>query len=691
MMPISFATSTPAVISAPAGNAIPTTVTVTTPAPKPTATSVPSVTPITMYLYYGLRNDQVKTLQSILISYGDLTSSATGYSALTVKAVQQFQCANSIVCTGGVGWGYVGAKTRAALNAAMSNPGLSTSLPATSTADVSSLQAKSRRSNFSCRRCKNRRPIKKIRNPTMKKILLGIAINLLAVGACVPLAFAATPVVLSAKIVGPNTVDIVFSEPVTTNMASFSNFAGALSGETLVGMNGGGTNTIVLTFSGNNFPAGSSGSLYVSGSTMSVSDGSPFTGGGVSVIDGRAPSLISFGISSTNGLSALGAAGNTLTLTYSMSGSLANTQVIIAGHSFVPSGNGMGPYTLTYTLSTQDASFSSIPVVVAYTDAYGNTGTMNFAFNNSVTASTNTSNGGTLPVISSITSNARTPGYLKVGDTITFTLVPLSQTQNGHVTGAYNGQTLNWTTANNGITYTGTYTVMTGASDQTIPVQIGGVTLTDQYGNTSLPASDSDIAKMISANPPSIYESIPIPSATGNPNPGYTFTSNENGTITFGGDCISPTTDANRGQNTITFINLSAGLHSNCTITVTDSAGNISNVLRVTSFTVLGPGVGNSTPVVTTPAATTQPTQTATSGGNSTAATTTTYSFTIFLGIGSTGTQVTELQNYLLQKGFFTGTATGYYGAQTSAAVKKYQTAHGLTPAGYVGREHGRT
>ncbi len=59
--------------------------------------------------------------------------------------------------------------------------------------------------------------------------------------------------------------------------------------------------------------------------------------------------------------------------------------------------------------------------------------------------------------------------------------------------------------------------------------------------------------------------------------------------------------------------------------------------------------------------------------------------FTEFLSVGSEDGQVTALQQYLLQKGFYSGPVTGYYGALTEEAVEKYQTAHGIDPAGYVG------
>jgi len=71
--------------------------------------------------------------------------------------------------------------------------------------------------------------------------------------------------------------------------------------------------------------------------------------------------------------------------------------------------------------------------------------------------------------------------------------------------------------------------------------------------------------------------------------PNCTFSSDEAGTITYGGSCSSVTTSATIGNNTITLSSLSVGTYSNCTITVTDSAGNASNTLAIPSFTVAEP------------------------------------------------------------------------------------------------------
>lgn len=57
------------------------------------------------------------------------------------------------------------------------------------------------------------------------------------------------------------------------------------------------------------------------------------------------------------------------------------------------------------------------------------------------------------------------------------------------------------------------------------------------------------------------------------------------------------------------------------------------------------------------------------------------------LTMGSSGSEVTTLQNFLIQKGFtIPAGATGYFGAQTRGALAAYQLANGITPsAGFFG------
>lgn len=94
----------------------------------------------------------------------------------------------------------------------------------------------------------------------------------------------------------------------------------------------------------------------------------------------------------------------------------------------------------------------------------------------------------------------------------------------------------------------------------------------------------------------------------------------------------------------------------------------------------------------TTPTTQTTQTTAATTAttGATTAATAETggvYNFTKYLAVGSSGTEVTELQTLLKSLGYFTySTITGYYGPATQAAVIAYQKANSLAPyPGYVG------
>jgi len=81
-------------------------------------------------------------------------------------------------------------------------------------------------------------------------------------------------------------------------------------------------------------------------------------------------------------------------------------------------------------------------------------------------------------------------------------------------------------------------------------------------------------------------EGVTTIGTTSDSTPDYTFASTIAGTITYGGSCSSTTTSASVGNNTITFNTLSNGTYSNCTIKVTDSAGNESNTITITAFTV---------------------------------------------------------------------------------------------------------
>lgn len=98
---------------------------------------------------------------------------------------------------------------------------------------------------------------------------------------------------------------------------------------------------------------------------------------------------------------------------------------------------------------------------------------------------------------------------------------------------------------------------------------------------------------------PVLAQVTAVPSPTSDNTPDYTFSSTKTGAIAYGGDCLSVTATTVSGNNTVTFNTLADGVHSNCTITVTDADGNHSAPLSVNSFTVdtTGPIVSITSPL----------------------------------------------------------------------------------------------
>jgi len=86
---------------------------------------------------------------------------------------------------------------------------------------------------------------------------------------------------------------------------------------------------------------------------------------------------------------------------------------------------------------------------------------------------------------------------------------------------------------------------------------------------------------------PTITQVNPISTNTTDTTPNYTFSSNEVGVITYSWACTSSTTSASIWSNTVTFSTLAAWTYSNCTIKVTDSSSNVSNIITVSPFTVI--------------------------------------------------------------------------------------------------------
>ena len=191
---------------------------------------------------------------------------------------------------------------------------------------------------------------------------------------------------------------------------------------------------------------------------------------------------------------------------------------------------------------------------------------------------------------------------------------------------------------------------------------------------------------------PVIAEVTAVTTPTTDTTPDYTFSSDEAGTITYGGSCSSSTTSAISGNNTITLVSLSTGTYSDCTITVTDAAGNVSSTLTLSSFTVaeseqmggsMQGGQLSLSTVVTTLAGTGS---TGSANGTGTSA-----SFYDPLGITTDGTNlyVVDTSNHLIRKIVIsTGAVTTLAGTGSSGSANgtgtsaSFDNPYGITTDG---------
>lgn len=325
--------------------------------------------------------------------------------------------------------------------------------------------------------------------------LTGIGMIAAAVGvfAFAGSAFAAATIE-SLKLTGPNTLTVVYSQPVYTSPSDYTDFTGSFSGETVSSVSGSGTNTVQLTLSGS-VASTATGYVTIGTNVQDVSDSQYFNGSTWNIVDAIGPAFTSFTMSSNGGNGSFAGTNDTINVSFDTNESVNIIQFTIDGHPISVNGGGTGPFTGSYTLQSGDAQ-QTIPVTVTIADNSNNQTSASFTYASGSTGGTATAAGGAA-IISSITSNANTPGILTNGNSITFTLTPVNAEPNARVTGSYNGEALNWATTNGGQNYVATYVVEPGQSSEPSPLQISGVTLTDQNGNTSAAASGYDIQKTI--------------------------------------------------------------------------------------------------------------------------------------------------------------------------------------------------
>ena len=173
----------------------------------------------------------------------------------------------------------------------------------------------------------------------------------------------------------------------------------------------------------------------------------------------------------------------------------------------------------------------------------------------------------------------------------------------------------------------------------------------EEYSATG--TTDNTTTTTTDTTAPVIAEVTVVTTPTTDSTPNYTFSSTEAGTITYGGSCSSGTTSATSGNNTITLVSLSTGTYSDCTITVTDTAGNVSSTLTLTSFSIVLKQMGGSIQSGVELSLSTVVTTVAGTGSSGSAnGTGTSASFNNPHGITTDGTNlyVADMSNHLIRK-----------------------------------------
>ncbi|WP_163938545.1 putative Ig domain-containing protein, partial [Paraferrimonas sp. SM1919] len=181
--------------------------------------------------------------------------------------------------------------------------------------------------------------------------------------------------------------------------------------------------------------------------------------------------------------------------------------------------------------------------------------------------------------------------YNASNDTITFSGLSISVAD-----GASEIYTVNaYYNDNSAITHNANYSLsLDGDTDITTTA------LSTLFGSTT--AVTTGTATLTDNIAPMISENTAVTSLTSDSTPDLVITNSEAGTLSVGGSCGSGNEGAiTAGNTTITLSQtdnsspLTDATYSDCTLSVTDAAGNVSNTLSVTSFTVdtQGPTVTN--------------------------------------------------------------------------------------------------
>jgi len=299
-----------------------------------------------------------------------------------------------------------------------------------------------------------------------------------------------------------------------------------------------------------------------------------------------------------------------------------------------------------------------------------------------ITITANDTSGNTASVVQTIVVNSGPtasvsggPSFVTVGNPVSFSVTPSglfsptysaadSFADSSLQSGAVNSNgAFNWTPLPQDV----------GAHTITITTKDGmGYSATTSQTVTVLPIPTMTINNLSPGYTVKAGQTVSfIATTTGLITPSYTITDTFNGTT-----ATSTATVSAAGRVVWTPQPNDVGVHT-FIVTASDSNGRslVATIAIMVQVGLYTAPAATAAPATTTPAAATTGSSTATAA----------HTFTKYLQVGSTGSDVTALQQLLIVGGFLKTTASGYFGVLTKAAVQAYQSAHGVQPLGVVG------
>ena len=350
--------------------------------------------------------------------------------------------------------------------------------------------------------------------------------------------------------------------------------------------------------------------------------------------------------------------------TYSVTDSFQNSSV---GSSNVGLSSGSFNWMPVFT------DIGNHTVTVTATDASGNS---------SASASQNIN----VSLIANVSISGVTPGTsIDPGQNLKFNVVPVgfASTTSYSVSDSFGGSTVSSSNINSSGNFSwtpaakdaGSHKITVNVSDSEGRSASGSLTIT-VGGGTSNSTSVTSVPATLILTAPVPDASIPVGATVTFSALAYGF-SNPTFSVSdaFSGTSISKSNINSSGNFSWTPTSRDMGTH-NLTVTVSDTLSH--SATATAQITVTAALAGSSSNVVSNiPVSPPVPSSGAAPGAGAT--------FTTYLRLGMSSEEVRALQNALAREGFFSGSATGYFGPMTESAVKNFQKANGLDPLGVVG------